>query len=114
MMCVSDCLLMWTSFSSQMTLIQPDNYAPNYGSGTANAVYGQSSPYGGPPTKEQWRVFLTKQRCQAIQISVQETYDPSFGVQAGAGLTLSGINLVVAIKKGWTPISSANSAGGQQ
>lgn len=98
----------------QFTQIQPDNYAPNFGSGPSSTPFGQGSPYGGPPKKEQWRVFLTKHKCQAVQISMQENYDPSFGVQAGAGLTLSGINLIVTIKKGWTPISSANSVGGTQ
>lgn len=104
----------YNSAPTQLTIIQPDNFAPNYGSGPANDPYGQITPYGGPPSKEQWRVFLTQQRCQALQISFQEIYDPTFGVAAGAGLTLSGLNLVVAVKKGWVPISSANSAGGQQ
>lgn len=99
----------------QGTLIMPTNFAPTYGgpeSNGQNTVYGNGTPYGGPSAVEDWRVFLDKQRCTAFQITVQEVYDASLGVTAGAGLTLSGINLVHAIKKGYRPISAAHSAGG--
>jgi hypothetical protein len=81
-------------------------------------VYGQLSPYGGgssdtgaPAAVEQGRVFLNKMRCTSFQVSVSELYDPSFGIGAGAGLTLSGLNLVVAVKKGWRPQPAATSYG---
>jgi hypothetical protein len=61
---------------------------------------------------EQWRVFLTKQRCQAFQISIQEVYDASFGIPAGAGLTISGLNVIVGLKSKFRTISSSNSIGG--
>lgn len=92
----------------QSTLIQPTNYSPAYG---LPGPYGQGDPYGGPGDLEQWRVFLAKQRCQAIQITLNEVYDPSLGQPAGQGLSLSGINMVYAIKKGWRNISAAHSAG---
>lgn len=101
----------------QNTIIKPVNQSPNYGDGSM-PVYGQINPYGGgsldsgmPSDQEQWRVFLSKQRCTSFQVSLQEIYDPSFGQPAGQGLTLSGLNLVVAIKKGWRPQPSATSAG---
>lgn len=94
---------------TQSTLITPDNFAPNYG---VSSPYGQESSYGGPGNIEQWRVFLTKQRCQSFQINLSEIYDQSLGAPSGRGLTLSGLNLIVAIKKGWIPISAANSIGG--
>ncbi len=94
----------------QSTLISPNNYGPAYGT-TQMPVYGQLNPYGGPNNIESWRVFLTQQRCSSFQISLQEIYDPSFGVAAGQGLTLSGLNLVVAVKKGWRTQSAATSAG---
>lgn len=53
---------------------------------------------------EQWRVFLTKQKCEAFQIELQENGS------SGAGFSMSGINLVVGLKKGYTTIRSANSA----
>ena len=104
----------------QNTVITPVNQSPSYGS-DGMPVYGQLSPYGGgssdagmPSNQEQWRVFLSKQRCTSFQISLQEVYDPSFGQSAGQGLQLSGLNLVVAIKKGWRPQPAATSAGSVQ
>lgn len=112
----------------QLSLIEPTNYGGFYGGTDPNPEDGtdQSSPYGQDPTYggtkyvdsaalanvEQWRVFLAKQRCQSFQLTVQEIYDASFGVAPGAGLTLSGINLVFGVKKGFRPISAANSIGG--
>jgi hypothetical protein len=98
----------YNSSPIQSNLIKPNNNSPLYGE---ISPYGQESPYGGPGDLEQWRVFLTKQRCQAFQITVQEFYDPSQGIPAGQGLTLSGLNIVYAIKKGWRTISNATSVG---
>lgn len=107
----------YNSSPVQNTLISPINYGPAYGS-SAMPVYGQLNPYGGGSSDsgassniEQWRVFLSKQRCTSFQITLQEIYDPSFGEAAGQGFTLSGLNLVVGIKKGWRPQPSATSAG---
>lgn len=100
----------FNSSPTQSTLVSPVNFAPAYGS-TSMPVYGQLSPYGGPTNIETSRVFLNKQRCSAIQISVQEIYDPSFGVPAGQGLTLSGLNLVAAVKKSWRTQAAATSYG---
>ena len=55
--------------------------------------------------------MLTKQKCESLQIKVSEVYDPSLGVQAGAGLTLSGMNFIIGVKKGYGPISQFNTAG---
>lgn len=93
----------------QLILITPNNFAPNYG---LPSPYGQGTPYGGPPSKEQWRIFLKKHRCQAIQISMQEFYDPTLGIPAGAGVALSGLNLIVSKKQGWPTVPSTESAGG--
>ncbi len=94
-------------------LISPTNFSPAYGGDGSDeeTPYGQQSPYGGPGDVEKWRIFFKKQRCISFQVSVDEIYDPSFGVQAGAGLTLSGMNMVVALKKGYYPASSKNSVG---
>lgn len=54
---------------------------------------------------EQWRIFLAKQKCEAFQIELTEAG------ATGAGLTMSGINLEVGLKKGYTTIKAANSAG---
>lgn len=111
----------------QSTLIEPTNYAGVYGGPSPNpndgtdgsSPYGQDATFGGSPqlddmargAVEQWRVFFGKQRCQAVQISVQEFYDSSFGTAPGQGLTLSGINLIYGAKKAFRPIAAANSTG---
>lgn len=102
----------YNSNASQSTIITPDNFTPLYGN--AGGPYGQESPYGGVGDIEQWRVFLDNQKCQSFQISLKEFYDSSLGVPAGKGLTLSGLNLIVGLKKGYVPIGSSKSVGGAQ
>lgn len=105
---------------SQASLISPTNYTQPYGGPTPNPgdgtdsqdPYGQLALYGGETNVEEWRVFLTKQRCTSIQLTIEEVYDPSFGVTAGAGLTLSGIKLVYGFKKAFKPMSAQHSIGG--
>lgn len=92
----------------QSSIINPDNFNPVYGS---DSLYGGSSPFGGPSSIEQWRVFLQRQKCQSFQITMNEIYDPTFGVAAGAGFTLSGLDLVIGVKKGYTTLRPSNSVG---
>lgn len=92
----------------QQAVISPTNFSPAYG---GDPLYGSSTAYGGPDSLEQWKIFFQQQKCESFQISVTETYDPSFGVVAGAGFTLSGINCVVGIKKGYKPLRGAQSVG---
>jgi len=98
----------YNSSPEQSVLISPNNFASTYGTASP---YGDGT-YGGSGDLEQWRVFLDKQRCQAFQISLQEVYDPTYGVPAGEGLTLSGLNLIYSAKKGWRTISGATSTSG--
>lgn len=94
-------------------LITPNNFSPVYGGDGSDeeSPYGQQLTYGGATDVEQWRIFFKKQRCQSFQITFTEVFDSSFGTQAGAGLTISGLNLIVAVKKGWIPIAARSSAG---
>lgn len=98
----------YNSSPSQVTLLTPDNFSGFYGD---DPLYGDQSPYGGEGNVEQWRVFLEKQRCESFQISIQENYDPSLDVAAGAGLTLSGLNMVVGVKKGYAVLKASRSVG---
>ncbi len=96
---------------SQSVIISPNNFSSAYGSGASQSPYGQGTPYGGRSSLESWRVFLERQRCMAFGIQIQEIFDPSFGSQAGAGLTISGLNIVMGFKKGFRPQSAAESVG---
>lgn len=94
--------------AEQVSVISPDNFNGTYGD---DPLYGSSAAYGGNPSKEQWRVFLARQKCQSFSIQINEIYDSSFGVQAGAGFTMSGINLVVGLKSGYPRLKDANAVG---
>lgn len=98
----------YESGPSQQTIITPDNYTPNYG---GDSLYGGTSPYGGPGDLEQWQVYFEKGKCQSFQLSISETFDSTLGAPAGEGLTLSGINMVVGLKKSYFPVKAQNSAG---
>lgn len=98
----------YNNAQTQTSMISPSNYSTPYGSDT---LYGSTPAYGGSSTVEQWRVFFQRQKCQAIQVSVTEVYDPSLGVPAGAGLTMSGFNLVVGAKGTYPRLPSSNSVG---
>lgn len=104
----------YNSSPSQSNLIAPLNYSGPYGS---DPYYGGSgsSTYGGPSGQigniEQWRIFLDRQRCRAFQISMQEVFDPTFGTVAGPGLTLSGLNCIVGLKKSYAPINQNQAVG---
>jgi hypothetical protein len=93
---------------AQTSVIKPDNYSAPWG---AESVWGGGAPWGGSLPLEQWRVFFNNQKCQAFQIIIEELYDPSFGVPPGAGLTISGLDCIVGVKKGYPTIKPAHSVG---
>jgi hypothetical protein len=97
----------YNSANTQVITISPDNYTPIYG---GDSLYGGENTYS-VGTIEQWRLFPERQKCQAFQISLTESYDPSLGAVAGAGFTMSGMNLVLGAKKGYAPKPAANTAG---
>lgn len=94
-------------------LISPNNYSPVYGGNGSDSEspYGQQAGYGGPSAVENWRIFFKQQRCSAFQLTLSEIYDPSLGIDPGAGFTLSGLNVVVGLKKQFRPQSAATSIG---
>lgn len=57
-------------------------------------------------TVEQWRVFLDRMKCESIQLTFNETDSTP-----GAGLTLSGLNMVIGTKKGYNTLKPSYSAG---
>ena len=89
--CKSVCAYDYNPAPSQVGLIKPTNFSPvlggptpNPGDGTdSSSPLGQLSPYGGESNVLDWRVFLTRQRCQAFQLGIQEIFDPipEFAIQ---------------------------------
>lgn len=88
--------------------IAPNNFSGTYGQATP---FGNQLVYGGPSSLEQWRIFFSQQRCQSIQISVQEIYDARFGTIAGEGLNISGMNIVIGAKNNHRPFKAITSVG---
>jgi hypothetical protein len=96
---------------SQSVIINPTNYSTPYGSGPSQSPFGQGTPFGGGSSLESWKVFLERQRCMAFGIELKEIFDASFGTVAGAGLTISGLNIVMGFKQGFRPQAAVNSIG---
>lgn len=63
-----------------------------YGS---DATYGATSPYGGPPPTYQFRVNFNRQKCEAIQITIE---DNQLGASFGQNLALSAFGFRVGTK----------------
>lgn len=91
----------------QNDLIMPDNYAGAYGSAP---LYG-NGVYGGASNVEPWRVFLQRGKCESFQITITEVFDPQFGTVPGAGLTISGLDVIVGVKGNYPRRSAARSVG---
>jgi hypothetical protein len=98
----------YNSSPTQTSMILPTNFTPSWG---GEQLWGSGEAWGGPGNIEQHRVFLQQQKCQAFQITLTEIYDPSFGVMAGAGLTLSGINAIVGTKSSYPRLKPSRSVG---
>lgn len=98
----------YNSSLGQSTIVTPIAPTPNWG---LDPLWGSSSPWGGGSKVFPARVFPEVQKCQSFQVTITEIYDPSFGIEAGAGLTLSGLNLIVGVKKGSRNSSAARSFG---
>jgi hypothetical protein len=94
--------------ASQATTILPDNYTPKWG---GEAQWGSGGPWGGIGNVLEARLFPERQKCEAFQITVNEVYDSSFSVPAAQGLSLSGLNLLLGIKKGTRTSKASQSFG---
>jgi hypothetical protein len=94
--------------ASQYVTVTPDNQSNPWG---GEASWGSGGPWGGPGKVFEARVFPQQQKCETFQITIQEIYDPSYGVAAGAGLSLSGLNLIVGTKKGYRVQKAGRSFG---
>lgn len=93
--------------ATHSVLISPSNFSAS----TPSPFGEQPAPFGSPINLEQWKIDTRIQKCQSFQLTVQEIFDPTFGTIAGAGLTLSGINMMVSVKRGTRPIRASQSTG---
>lgn len=81
----------------------------------AGQVYGEGSPYGAPyeslyggvDQTYQWRLHMKQQKCQTIQLTLEEIPIAPYG----EGLSLSGITLEVGGKKGVFKVAANHSFG---
>lgn len=88
----------------QTIAITPINTTTTWGS---DPSWGALSPWGGGDLIEQWRVFFSRQKCQSVQISIDELQ----GSAEGSGLTLSGLNFVIGGKKSYPKLPAKQSVG---
>lgn len=99
----------YNSSATQAIVVSPDNYSKNYGD---EALWGSGGPWGGGPGNVfSARFFPLRQKCQSFQVTIQEVFDPSIGAEPGAGLSLSGINLIVGMKRGFRTQKASRSFG---
>lgn len=77
-------------------LLQPAVYG-------ASSPYGEEETYGGDFPLYQFRLDLDRQKCQAVQIGLEEV--PL--VEYGEGLSLSGLTFLAGIKQGLYKIPAA-------
>lgn len=96
----------FNNFISQENYIDPGTMfnTPNYG---GDAFYGDSTPYGGPNNRYQFRIHMQQQKIESIQISIEDTQASNFG----EGFNISDLAFEVGIKKGLYKLSAAQSVG---
>ena len=94
----------------QSTIITPQEYGGTWGSLN---LWGSGNTWGNTPDANVFeaRLFPQIQKCESFQITMTELFDSSFSTTPGAGLTLSGMNLVVGMKKGYRTSTAAKSFG---
>jgi hypothetical protein len=103
----------------QNIAVYPDNFTPNWGGDSnwgSNTNWGggqgtQASSDGGAGNVFAARLFPNQGKCESVQLTLTEVYDPSFGVPAGQGLSLSGLNVVIGQKRGYRTQRASRSFG---
>ncbi len=94
--------------SSQSTIVIPNAPSQPWG---GEALWGSGETWGGTSRIFEARIFPEVQKCESFQVTISEIYDPSYGIAAGGGLTLSGLSLIVGLKKGSRTSSAKRSFG---
>jgi hypothetical protein len=74
----------------------------------SDSTWGSSSVWGGGYPAYTWRVDFTRQKCTAIQITIEDVQTANFG----EGMSLSGLTFEVGIKPGTRQLPATSSFGG--
>jgi hypothetical protein len=94
--------------ASQSIIVSPDNFASAWG---GESQWGSGGPWGGPGNTFEARIFPQIQKCESFQVTISEQYDSTLGQAAGQGLSLSGLNMVIGVKKGYRVQKASKSFG---
>lgn len=96
--------------SRQSILVTPSQTPSFWGD---EAAWGTGLAWGSQEDAEvfQARIFPRIQKCETLQISIQEVYDPQYGGVPGEGLTLSGLSVIIGTKKGFRTQRAGRSFG---
>lgn len=92
----------------QSTPVTPDNYSPAWG---GDAQWGSADLWGGPGNVFEAKVSPEIQKCESFQVTINEIFDSSYGANSGKGLTLSGLNLMIGLKKSSRTTKASQSFG---
>lgn len=105
-------LVIGISYNYNDSIFQTFTINPNNFSSSVPSPYGdQPAPFGSPVNLEEWKINPQIGKCQSFKLTIQEVFDPSFGTVSGPGLTLSGLNMIVAVKRASRPLPVANQVG---
>jgi hypothetical protein len=77
---------------------------PAYGD---DSPYGSGSPYGGVDQTYQWRLHMARQKCETIQLTLEEIPMLPYG----EGLSLSAVSLEIGSRKGAMRLPASQSFG---
>lgn len=113
---------MGIAFDYATSIVQQPQIFPNNSNGLwgGNDLWGDDdnvdlvndNNWGGSNAVEQWQINFQNQLCQSFQLTFNEIFDATQGLPAGAGLTISTLNLVYGAKKGFSKnIAAANTTG---
>ncbi len=107
----------YNSSATQNVIVKPDNYGAPWG--VSPSLWGGPPNWGGTPGNG-WeatsnvfeaRVFPQRQKCESFQLTINELSDPAYPNSAGAGLTLSGLNIVAGLKRGFRTSKASRNFG---
>jgi hypothetical protein len=101
-------LLVQVAYDFNPAFVQADTITPSApGAYGDDSPYGSGTPYGGEFPLYEWRVDFARQKCTAVQLSLED-------VQSGSpseGFSLSAITLLAGIKGGPNRVPATRSFG---